>query len=592
MKIWRILVGGFAVIGFLSVLAVIAVMVVTFRIVGSAGAPPEPPDTIVLRLDMRTGPADRQPADPLFGQLGGGRGATLRELVQAIDLARDDPRVAGLVGHFDGDAFGMATAQELAAALSRFRESGKFTIAYADTLGESGAGNIAYYLASSFEEVWMLPLGTLALTGLRAEMPFAREALNDFGVDPQFTRRGDYKSFSEMFTERDFTPANREMTESLIGSLFDQLVAGVAEHRDLAEGRVRGLVDGAPFTASEAVEFGLIDRLATRQDMRDEIDSRAGADSGTLDARAYLAVAQPDTAEEQVRIAVVYAYGTVALGNNGDSALAGQVMGADTVAGAINEAIDDEGIQAIVLRINSPGGSPVASEIIGGAVDRAAAEGKPLIVSMGEVAASGGYWIAAGARQIVAQPGTITGSIGVLSGKFDTSELWDDIGVNWGSVQRGRNADMWSPTEGFSVSSANRLDAVVDDIYARFLDRVAAGRGMEREAVDAVAQGRVWTGLQAQSHGLVDQLGGLTVALDVARNAAGAAPEAGTDLVILPRRPNPFEQLFDLASGGGLESAHRLEAAAERLEPYLRTVSPLLEEPGTQLMRMPELVIR
>ena len=179
-----------------------------------------------------------------------------------------------------------------------------------------------------------------------------------------------------------------------------------------------------------------------------------------------------------------------------------------------------------------------------------------------------------------------------MSGKFDTSELWDDIGVNWGSVQRGRNADMWSPTEGFSVSSANRLDAVVDDIYARFLDRVAAGRGMEREAVDAVAQGRVWTGLQAQSHGLVDQLGGLTVALDVARNAAGAAPEAGTDLVILPRRPNPFEQLFDLASGGGLESAHRLEAAAERLEPYLRTVSPLLEEPGTQLMRMPELVIR
>ena len=326
--------------------------------------------------------------------------------------------------------------------------------------------------------------------------------------------------------------------------------------------------------------------------MRDEIDARAGTESGTLDAREYLAVAQPDTAEERVRIAVVYAYGTVALGNNGDSALAGQVMGADTVAGAINEAIDDDGIQAIVLRINSPGGSPVASEIIGGAVDRAAAEGKPLIVSMGEVAASGGYWIAAGARQIVAQPGTITGSIGVLSGKFDTSELWDDLGVNWGSVQRGRNADMWSPTEGFSVTSANRLDALVDDIYARFLDRVAAGRGMEREAVDAVAQGRVWTGAQAQSRGLVDQLGGLTVALDVARNAAGAAPEAGTDLVILPRRPNPFEQLFELASGGGLDSARRLDAAVERLEPYLQTLAPVLEEPGTQLLRMPDLVIR
>ena len=592
MKIWRILVGGFAVVGLLSVLAAIAVFAITFRIIGAAGVPPAPPETIVLRLDMRSGPADRQPADQLFSQLGGGGGPTLREIVRAIDLARDDDRVAGLVGHFDGDAFGMATAQELTAAVSRFRESGKFAIAYADTLGETGAGNVAYYMASSFEEVWMLPLGTLALTGLRAETPFAREALNDFGIDPQFTRRGDYKSFPEMFTERDFTPANREMTESLIGDLFDQLIAGIAERRELEEGQLRGLVDGAPFTATEAVDLGLIDRLATRQDIRDEIDGRAGDGSGTLTAREYLAVAPPEEDEERVRIALVYANGTVALGNNGDSAFSGQVMGADTVAGAINDAVDDDGIKAIVLRISSPGGSPVASEIIGGAVDRAAAEGKPLIVSMGEVAASGGYWIAAGAQQIVAQPATITGSIGVLSGKFDTSELWDDIGVNWGSVQRGRNADIWSPTEGFSPSGAARLDALVDDIYARFLDRVAAGRGMERDAVDAIAQGRVWTGAQAQSRGLVDLLGGLDIALAAAREAAGAAPEAGTDLVILPHLPSPLEQLLELASGGGLQSARQLEAATERLEPYLRTLAPLLEEPGTQLLRMPELKIR
>ncbi len=591
MKIWRIVVGGFAVIGLLSVLAVIAIFAIVFSFLGSAGVPPTPPESIVLRLDLREGPADRQPGDPLFGQLGG-RGATLRELVQAIDLAAEDRRVAGLVGHFDGDAFGMATAQELSAALSRFRESGKFTIAYADTLGESGAGNISYYLASSFEEIWMLPLGTLGLTGLRAETPFAREALNEFGIDPQFTRRGDYKSFSEMFTERDFTPANREMTESLIGDLFDQLIAGIAERRSMVEGRVRGLVDGAPFTSAEALEFGLIDRLATRQDMRDEIDDRAGEESGTLSAREYLAVAPPDEAEERTRIALVYANGTIALGANGDSAFLGRVMGADTVAGAINQAIDDDEVKAIVLRINSPGGSPVASEIIGGAVDRAAAEGKPLIVSMGEVAASGGYWIAAGARQIVAQPATITGSIGVVSGKFDTAELWDDLGINWGGVQRGRNADMWSPTSGFSVTGANRLNALVDDIYTRFLDRVAAGRGMDRADVDAVAQGRVWTGAQAQARGLVDQLGGLSVALDAARAAAGVAPGAATDLVILPRRPSPFEQLFELASGGGLASARQLEAATERLEPYLQTVAPVLEEPGSRLLRMPELVIR
>lgn len=590
MKIWRILLGGFAAIGALATLIIIAGIVIIFRLTGDAAPPPEPPETIVLRLDLRAALADRQPADAFLAQFDGG-GATLREVVEAIDLASDDPRVAGLLGHFDGEAFGMATAQELAAAIGRFRESGKFTIAYADTMGEAGPSNIAYYLASAFEEIWILPLGTVGLTGLRAELPFAREALNDFGIDPQFTRRGEYKSFPEMFTERDFTPANREMTEAMIGDLFDQMVSGIAVRRGLAEGEVRGLVDGAPFTASEALELDLVDRLASRRDIRDEIESRAGEDSGTMMATEYLAVAQPSQAEERTTIALVYAIGAVSLGRDGDSALSGRVMGADTVAGAINDAIEDPEISAIVLRVNSPGGSPVASEIIGGAVDRAAEEGKPLIVSMGEVAASGGYWIAAGAQQIVAQPATITGSIGVLSGKFDTSEFWDDLGVNWSGVQRGRNADMWSGSSGFSQLGAARLNAMVDEIYAKFLDRVALGRGMERDAVDSVARGRVWTGSQAQERGLVDRLGGLDVALDVAREAAGANANAGIDLVILPRVPNPLEQLLSLA-GGGLQSGQGIGAAAERLEPYLRTIAPLLEDPGTQMLRMPEFVIR
>ena len=591
MKIWRILVGGFAVVGVLAVVLTIAIVAVTFRIVGSGGAPPAPPDTIVLRLDMRDGAADRQPSQSLFGQFDSG-GATLRELVDAIDRARQDDRVAGLIGHFDGEAIGMASAQELAAAVGRFRESGKFSIAYADTLGEAGPGNIAYYLAAAFEEVWILPLGTVGLTGLRVEMPFAREALNDFGVDPQFARRGDYKSFPEMFTERDFTPANREMTESLIGDLFDQLVAGVAQRRGRTVGEIRGLVDGAPFTAAEALELGLVDRLASRRDIRDEIEARGGEDAGAMDARDYLAVAPPNRAEERIGVALVYATGAVSLGRNGDSPLAGQVMGADTVAGALNEAIDNPDVKAIVLRINSPGGSAVASEIIGGAVDRAADEGKPLIVSMGEVAASGGYWIAAGAQQIVAQPATITGSIGVLYGKFDTEELWDDIGVNWGAVQRGRNADMWSATSGFSPSGTARLNALIDDVYARFLDRVAIGRGMDRAAVDAVAQGRVWTGAQAQARGLVDRLGGLDLALELAQAAAGAAPEAAVDLIVLPRVPSPLEQLFDLASGGGLRSAREVDATMQRLEPYLRSFAPLIDDPGNRLLRMPALAIR
>lgn len=591
MKIWRFLVGGFAVVGLLSVLLMIVVMVAVSRLAGLAGAPVEPPETIVLRLDLREWPPDRSPTASPFGQFDGPT-TTLRELVLALDRGRDDPRVAGLVGHFDSEVFNLATAQELRDAVRRFRDSGKFAIAYADTLGEGGPANAAYYLASSFDEVWMLPLGTIGLSGFYAEVPFAQEGLQELGVEAEFARRGPYKSFSEVFTERDFTPAHREMMESIVGDLYDQLVAGIAEHRDLDEGAVRALIDGGPYSAVEAESLGLIDRLAGRRAIRTEIEARAGSLADTMDAGDYLAVAPAPAGDDQRRIALVYATGPIMLGGNGQSPFGDGQMAADTIAGALNQAIDDDTVEAIVMRVDSPGGSAVASEVIGRVVRRAEEEGKPLIVSMGGVAASGGYWISAGATAIVAQPGTQTGSIGVLAGKFATENLWDDLGVNWSPVQRGANADMWSGTRPFSARAEARLEAMVEDIYSQFLDRVSAGRSLPRDAVHAVAQGRVWTGAQAQERGLVDRLGGLDTALLMAKESAGMPLDAEAELLILPRRLTPFEQILDLAGGGGLRQARQAEALLQRLDPYLRHLEPLIREPGENLLRMPELGIR
>ncbi len=592
MRFWRFIVGVFALIGLLAVLLMAGVAAVTYNYLRFGGLEPAAPDSIVLRLDLRQGPPDRPPADPLFRRFDGGP-VTLRELVDAVDRAAGDPRVAGMVGIFGGDAFGLATAQELRDAVRRFRDGGKFALAYADSLGEAGPGNTSYYLASSFDEVWLMPLGSVGLTGIRAEVPFAREALDEFGLTPEFDRRGAYKSFPEMLTEERFTPTNREMTESLVGDLFNQLVAGIAEARGRSPAEVRALIDGAPYTAEEALAAGLVDRLAQRPDLRAEIESRAGEAAETLDAADYLAVAPAAAAEDPARFALIYATGTITLGRGDDDPLfGGRLMSADTVSDAIEQAIDDPDIAAIVVRIDSGGGSAVASEVIGETVRRATAEDKPLIVSMGGAAASGGYWIAAGAREIVAQPATLTGSIGVFAGKVVTDGMWQDLGVNWQGVQRGRNADLWSATTPYSADGGARLGAMLDAIYGGFLDRVADGRGLDRADVEAVAQGRVWTGDQALSLGLVDRLGGLDVALRAAREAAGLSEDAAVELTVLPLLPTPLERLLELASGGGLHGGARADAALARLDPYLRHLEPLLTPPGEQLLRMPEITLQ
>ncbi len=594
--LWRILVGVLAVVGLLAVLAMVGIGSAIYSLIDRP-RPPEPPERIVLALDLRQPLPDRPSPDPLLRRLEGG-GPTLRETVQAIDRAREDEAVIGLVARFSGDRFGFAAAQELRAAIGRFRDSGRFALAYGESFGEAGAGNISYYTASAFEEVWLLPIGSVGLTGLLAQVPFAAETLEMIGLEPQVEKRGPYKTFPETFTRSDFSAENRQMVEWLVDDLFEQLVTGIAEDRALSADTVAALIDRAPLTAAEALDNGLVDRLAEPGRFESAIEERAGEGSGTLGPLAYLAVAGEPEADPDARLALIYATGMITSGTSQDDPVLGPVlMGADTISRLIDEAIADDEIDGIIMRVDSGGGSASASAIIGGAVERAREAGKPLIVSMGSTAASGGYWISTHAAEIVADPATLTGSIGVFSGKIVVRQLMDELGVDWGRVGRGAHAGIFSPLDPFSASERDRLDTLIDVTYRQFLERVAEGRDMPLGEVEKIAGGRVWTGAQAERAGLVDRLGGLDVALEAARESLGLQAAAPVALIVRPRPVSPIERLLGLVGGGSggggavlAELERRYPGSAGLLETAMQ-LEWLRSRAAEPLMVMPDLAV-
>ena len=577
--LWRFIVRVFAVIGFLCVLLIGGAAWLIYEYVLPEGV--EAPAAAVLRIDLRNGVADRPPDDALTTVLTGGA-PSLHQIVDAIDAAAADDRVVGLVADLSGDRFGMAAAQELRAAVERFRDSGKPALAYADSLGEFAPGNNAYLLASAFEAVWLNPVGSVGLTGIVSEVPFAGTALEDFGVDAQFVRRGPYKSSPELLTESSFTPEHREMVAAMVDGLYDQLVAGIADSRGMDEAAVRQAVDRGPLLAAEAEEHGLVDRLASRPlfDAHLETTFESAEMLGPLD---YLGLSGPP-AEPQATIAVIYANGIITVDGSDDIEMVGDaVINANELSALIDDTVEDPAVDAIVLRIDSGGGSAVGSAIIGRSIEQAVERGLPVIVSMGAAAASGGYWIAAPATEIVALPATLTGSIGVFAGKIVARDLLADVGVNWGLIQRGRNATIWSSFAPYTVSGMQRVNALVDDLYDRFVGHVAERRGLSREAVEAVAEGRVWTGEQALERGLVDQLGGLHTALDAARRAASLSDDAQVVVTVRPEPAAPLDQVLDLVTS--LQSEREISAVALGLQAL--GGGELLRSPGETLLTMP-----
>ena len=508
------------------------------------------PNGCVLELDLREVPHETTGFDPL-AIIHGRRPAVLGELVDGIYRAAEDQRVAGLIARVQLPAAPAGPVQELRAAIAEFAAR-KPAVAWAETY----PGTMSYYLASAFGEIWLQPSGTVGLVGFATSAMFLHSALDKAGIEAEFVARGEYKSAANLFTEDSYTDAHREADSRLVASLHEQVWQAITEARGLTAGSLDELADRAPLLRAEAAEAGLVDRIGFRDEAYGRIAELVGAKPASstetdedrpprLYLSRYAHATGPRTQlplptlpgrKPRPAIALVTVAGPIVSGRGGPQpVLFGKsTAGGDTIAASLREATADDDVAAIVLRVDSPGGSVTASETIWRAVGEARKAGKPVVASMGAVAASGGYYVAMGADAIVANPGTITGSIGVVAGKLVARELKSRLGIGSDAVRTNANADAFSADAKFTPEQHDRLAAEADLFYTDFVGRVAQGRKLAVDAVDTVARGRVWTGADALERGLVDELGGLHAAINRAKTLAGLAPDAEVRLSRYP----------------------------------------------------------
>lgn len=516
---------------------------------------------------------------------------TTKNMIDAIYRAKDDPRVDGIYATLEQGGYSVTHVQELRQAIKDFRKSGKFAYIYAASYA-GGLGN--YYLATAFDEIWMQPMGIVMITGLNAEMPFARDALDKIGVKPEFFQRKKYKNAYESFTASQMSDANREATTALVNDIASVISEEVAQDIKITPAQFKSLVDRGLFLDQESLDNGLITHLEYQDEIFKQINKAVYGDeeieADYVKFGSYIGEMLKQKKhgsdifkhkDNKPRVALIYAVGAIMDTDENSKSSAPSVMvddgvaAADEISEALLSAADDDTIEAVVLRVDSPGGSPVASETILRAIERVKKSDKIVIVSMGSAAASGGYWISAYADHIIAQPTTITGSIGVLGGKISTEQLWENLGVHWENVQWGDKAQFFSMNKSFSPAEEERMNAMLDNVYVNFVDRVSKGRGMTKEEVDKIAGGRVWSGKSAIKVGLVDQLGGMNDALDYAAVELGQEGRNDIDVVVLPKPLSPIEQLVQLLEGQ-VYAGRVIGAQAKMLEQFAPKVQEFM----------------
>ena len=444
--------------------------------------------------------------------------------------------------------------QELRDAVTDFRLSGKPVFAYLEYADDRN-----YYLATAADRILLMPSATLDLNGVATYALFLRGTFDKFGVVPDMHHIGEYKTAINTYTEKTYTPAHREMDQSLNRDLFEQIVHTVAESRKKTDADVRALVDDGPFLAEAALGAGLVDELGYEDQAVETLRREHGKDMVRLNAAEYARVSLPSLGLNRgPRVAVIYASGAITGGRGGFDPLNGEMVGSETLIEAIREARSDASLRAIVLRVDSPGGSATASDAIWRELMLARQEkpDRPLIVSMSDLAASGGYYIAMPGQVIVAQPSTLTGSIGIYGGKLVMGGVYQKLGANIEATSIGRNAEMDSPARPFNASELQKVEAQLRAFYTDFVRKAAESRKTTPEEIDRLAQGRVWTGRQAKENGLVDELGGLDRAIDIAKQRANIPVESDVELVDFPR-PKSFYEMVSEGLSGSSEAAVR-----------------------------------
>lgn len=540
--------------------------------IGAASAPAPQPAHMVLSLDLREEMTDQRPSNP-FASLGGGQ--ALLDVLTRIDAARTDNAVEGIFIRANTGGMSAAQAEELRAALANFRTSGKFVVAHLQNDGVR-MSMPGYMAVADSDEVWLQEASEFMPMGLSAEVTFLAGTLQRYHMQAQFEQREDYKTFANTLTQRTFTPEHRESITSLMTGLYENMLTNIAADRGLTPEQTRTAVESTPYTAQRAMELRLVDRLG-----RPEEAERAALERAENAEIVEFADYHPRPNTRGRVIAVVQGEGAIVSGPEEDGLFSNEdTMNSDRIARALLEASEDEDVAAIVFRVSSPGGSVVASDQILMALRTARERGKHVVVSMGEVAASGGYYVSAYADEIVASPSTITGSIGVIGGKLIIGPAIDHyLSTNTETITVGSPlVEMFTSERPFNQAERAAFAAFIDRAYSGFLSLVAEGREMTPEAVRAIAGGRVWTGQQALERGLVDHLGGFSVAVARARSLAGIAEDERVQLRLYPAAENPFESLERLF-GVSAESAHaliRLNAALS--DPRLQQALDALNE--------------
>lgn len=607
VSVWVFMRSFFVLIGISVTVSVVCFVIIFNRSLDTVSS--QLPDNIVLSYTFKAGITEviGKPslADPF-----GGPSATLRELVSALADGAKDARVKGFVAKVEDVDFSLAQVQELRAAIAAFRKTGKFAHVYADSYGAFSTSMGDYYFATAFDRIWLQPVGVVGITGLSMEVPFIKGFFDKIGVSAQFAHKGLYKSAPETLTDSDMSAPNREAAAALLSDLSRQIAEGIAEGRKMTVAQVRANIDAAPFSDKTALKAGLVDKLGYYDELlaearqqaglkeddklvslteyADKVDGLTGMKEFISDLRKEIKKAKDEAQGKKTaaaggkkKIALVLASGEIVSFSGTRAAFGEGNIAANKIVKAFKDVRGDKDVAAVVFRIDSPGGSPTASETIRRAISQTQQAGKPVIVSMGSYAASGGYWVSATADKIVAQPATITGSIGVFGGKFVLAGLWEKLGVNWVSISEGGKAGMWSPQRPFTKEEFERFDAALGNIYDSFLDRVMEGRKMTRAQAKAVAEGRAWTGAQAREKGLVDELGGVDRAIELAKEAAKIDPAAEVEVEQFPPPSSPFSLFLDMMEDGAF-FAPRMELRAEDLRKALMQVA---DEAGRPVLR-------
>ena len=582
----RFIVGLLATVGFLALLAIGGVIAFITSGPFSSKALPQ---TMVLSLDLRDVPKETSSAGLLRGGLFGGSSRDIVETVQLLWAAADDPRVAGIFVDIGDEDAGLARVQELRQAIAHFRGKGKFAVGFATSLGSGGTHVSDYYLASALDQIWLQPSGGFAVAGIAIETPFLKDGLDRLGVHFEGGKRYEYKSAPDSFTDNAYPPPARENLQQLIESLYGQFVADVARERNIEPAKLRELINSVPFDSERAKQERLVDRIGYRTDALSEVRTRADKVHDLTSLADYAGDSARPRPPGDV-VALVRISGAIMSDAAGGPLDDDAVATADDVVDALEDAAAAKEVRAIVLRIDSPGGTYPAADAIADAVGRARSTGKPVIVSMGDVAASGGYLAALPADVIVAQPTTITASIGVFSVWPVASELLNSLGIHIDRLSVGTNAGMYSTVQPPTAAQKAAVSRELDAIYADFTRRVGEARKLQGARLDAAARGRVFSGNDAKKAGLVDELGGLQLALNIAKAKAGIDEARQVEIHAFPAESDHWQKIIDrVLRLAGLDSSGTSVRAPREVRETLARFGITLRPGNVRLPPMPPL---